>query len=686
MTEALNRLREAVAGKDNPPLLTPFVGTGFSLAATGNADHSSWRGLLLEGIKVCQRVGSPMPPGWPDRMREQLDNADVYTYISVADEVTRRLRAIRGGREFGTWLQSTVGRLKATEEGTKIIDAVCSVGNVIVTTNYDTVIEKAKEGWYPYTREEPGYGSPPPNKNAVLHMHGVAENPGSIILSSAHYQELSKDDLALVFNNSLFASRRFIFIGCGDGLNDPNISALMEFTHRVFEERKIETEHYLLVPGGQLRQFNEHPISPFVVPVAYGSDFNELTPFLQKLLTGEEVEASQDPDEYDRRAAARPRTALLDLAEPAWEKLQAVQDAIRRAVRRMEQVENRGAAPDGMTGWDLRDQKSVHEQLAASVRGPTTLLESCLVEVVSGFKEAERDVGRLMAPRYSKFAADLKQLIDTVSELEDQTWQLRRRVADARDDLKERAGRFGDYSLPHDALLRAHDSVDHAHDIVRSLKEGLDRLQADGAGNRPTTQPAEQEPDRTAAGPDGAGRPDLRVVVSTAPAARRGTATPDASPAARSPAPEPEQTAATSVRVPLLSDIAAGELALTDAENVREYLELPSDLVRGKEVYLLEVKGDSMSGEAGVLEGDYVIVEHGSRWNNGDMVVVFVEGEGATLKHIWHDDTSIYLQPSNPAWEPKTLDPSEGLHVQGKVIGVIRRHISVARRRPRPTQ
>ncbi len=685
MTEALNRLREAVAGKGKPPLLTPFVGTGFSLAATGNADHASWRGLLLEGIKVCQRVGSPMPPGWPDRMREQLDNADVYTYISVADEVTRRLRAIRGGREFGTWLQSTVGRLNATEEGMKIIDAVCSVGNVIVTTNYDTVIEKAKEGWYPYTREQPGYGSPPPDENAVLHMHGVAENPGSIILSSAHYQELSKDDLALVFNNSLFASRRFIFIGCGDGLNDPNIAALMEFMHRVFGERK-EREHYLLVPGGQLRQFNEHPISPFVVPVAYGSEFNELTPFLEKLLTGEEVEASQDPDEYERRAAARPRTALLDLAEPAWEKLQAAQDALRRAARRMEQVENRGTAPEGMTGWDLRDQKSVHEQLAASVRGPATLLESCLVEVVSGFKEAERDVGRLMAPRYSKFAADLKQLIDTVSDLEDQAWQLRRRVADARDDLKERAGRFGDYSPPCDALLHAYDSVEHAHDIVRSLKEGLHPLQADAAGNRPTTQPAEQEPDRTAAAPDGTGKPDLRVVGGTAPAARRGTAAPDASPSARSPAPQPEQTVETSVPVPLLSDIAAGELTLTDAENVREYLELPAELARGKEVYLLEVTGDSMTGEAGVLEGDYVIVDHGSRWNNGDMVVVFVEGEGATLKHIWHDGTSIYLQPSNPALEPKTLALSEDLHVQGKVIGVIRRHISVARRRPRPTQ
>jgi SOS-response transcriptional repressor LexA len=629
-----------------------------------------------------------MPPGWPDRMREQLDNADVYTYISVADEVTRRLRAVRGGREFGTWLQSTVGRLKATEEGMKIVDAVCSVGNVIVTTNYDTVIEKAKRGWYPYTREEPGYGSPPPKKNAVLHMHGVAGNPGSIILSSAHYQELSKDALARVFNHGLFASRRFIFIGCGDGLNDPNISALMEFMHRVFEEGKIETEHYLLVPGGQLRQFNEHPISPFVVPVAYGSGFDELTPFLQKLLTGKEVEASQDPDEYDRRAAARPRTALLDLAEPAWEKLQVVRDALRRAVRRMEQVENRGAAPDGMTGWDLRDQKSVHEQLAASVRGPATLLESCLVEVVSGFKDAERDVGQLMAPRYTKFAADLKQLIDTVSELEDQTWQLRGRVADTRNDLQERAGRFGDYSLPRDSLLRAHDSIEHAHDIASSLKDGLDPLQADAAGNRPTTQPGEQEPDRVAAaGQDGTDKPDLRVVGGTAPAAPREMAAPYAPPPARPPAPEPEQTAKTNLRrVPVLSDITAGELTLTDVENGGDYLVLPPELVRGNQVYLLKVKGHSMTGEAGVLEGDYVIVDHGSSWNNGDMVVVFVEGEGATLKRIWHDGTSIYLQPSNPANEPIILGPSEDPHIQGKVTGVIRGNISAAPRRPRPRQ
>jgi SOS-response transcriptional repressor LexA len=312
------------------------------------------------------------------------------------------------------------------------------------------------------------------------------------------------------------------------------------------------------------------------------------------------------------------------------------------------------------------------------------------VEVVSGFKDAERDVGRLMAPRYTKFAADLKQLIETVSELENQTWQLRGRVADAREDLQERAGRYGDYSPACGALTRAHDSIENAHDIASSLKEGLGPLRAEAAGNGPTAEPAEQEPDRSAAAaePDGTSKPDLRVVGRTAPATPRGTAEPAIPPAIDVPTPEPEpapepgQAAETSVRrVPLLSDIAAGELTMTDAENARDYLELPAELVRGQDVYLLRVKGDSMTGEDGVLEGDYVIVDPGSSWNNGDMVVVFVEGEGATLKRIWHDGTSIYLQPSNPSHEPITLGPDKDPRIQGKVIGVVKGHISAARRR-----
>ena len=61
MTEALDRLCEAMA---DMPGLTPFVGTGVSLAATGGAPQASWRGLIVNGVGVCERVVSPLPPGW----------------------------------------------------------------------------------------------------------------------------------------------------------------------------------------------------------------------------------------------------------------------------------------------------------------------------------------------------------------------------------------------------------------------------------------------------------------------------------------------------------------------------------------------------------------------------------------------------------------------------------------------
>jgi SOS-response transcriptional repressor LexA len=213
----------------------------------------------------------------------------------------------------------------------------------------------------------------------------------------------------------------------------------------------------------------------------------------------------------------------------------------------------------------------------------------------------------------------------------------------------------------------------------------LDRLQADAAEIASATESPARKPDLTSDAESA--KPDLQVVRDTAPAKLRGTAEPDLPPAADVPAAKPGEIAGTSLRpVPLVGEIAAGELTLSDDENVRGYLALPDQHLRGDEVYLLEVRGDSMTGEDDVLEGDYVVVDHGASWSNGDMVVVFVEGEGATLKRIWRDRASIFLQPSNPAHEPITLRPDVDLHYQGKVIGVIRWRISTARRRRRPSR
>ena len=232
-------------------------------------------------------------------MKDRVNDADVITYAAVSDEIAQRLRAVHGGREFDSWIGRSIGGLRPTPEGQQLIAVVRSLGKVIVTTNYDTLIEDLEPRWSSYTWTDHEYTAAPRKTELVLHLSGVAREPRSIILSSADYGRFSNDQLAQVFNKSLFGSLRFIFIGCGDDLNDPDSAPLIDFVNNM--TLYGSQEHYILVRGGQLQQFIERPLSPLITPVAYGSSFSELTPFLMKLAAGDEIDVSQDPRSYERR-------------------------------------------------------------------------------------------------------------------------------------------------------------------------------------------------------------------------------------------------------------------------------------------------------------------------------------------------------------------------------------------------
>ena len=124
-------------------------------------------------------------------------------------------------------------------------------------------------------------------------------------------------------------------------------------------------------------------------------------------------------------------------------------------------------------------------------------------------------------------------------------------------------------------------------------------------------------------------------------------------------------------RLPLVGEIAAGGPLLAD-QNVEEYLAVPEPLSRGGEEFLLRVKGDSMV-DAGILDGDYVVVQRRQSAENGDIVVALAGedelADEATVKRFSRENGRIRLQPENEALEPIYAD-----HVQilGKVIGVFR--------------
>jgi repressor LexA len=127
------------------------------------------------------------------------------------------------------------------------------------------------------------------------------------------------------------------------------------------------------------------------------------------------------------------------------------------------------------------------------------------------------------------------------------------------------------------------------------------------------------------------------------------------------------------VRVlPLVGEIAAGGPLLAE-ENVEEHLAVPDTLSRGGEEFLLRVKGDSMI-DAGILEGDYVVVQRQQTAKDGDIVVALAgqdeAADEATVKRFFRESGRVRLQPENSTMEP--LYP-EHVSILGKVVGVFRR-------------
>lgn len=118
--------------------------------------------------------------------------------------------------------------------------------------------------------------------------------------------------------------------------------------------------------------------------------------------------------------------------------------------------------------------------------------------------------------------------------------------------------------------------------------------------------------------------------------------------------------------VPIVGRVAAGEPLLAE-QNIEDYFPIPTEFLPNNQTFLLKVRGESMIN-AGILDGDYVLVEQRQTASNGEMVVALIE-DGATVKTFYKEEGVIRLQPEND-----TMDPiiARDVMILGKVIGVFR--------------
>lgn len=131
------------------------------------------------------------------------------------------------------------------------------------------------------------------------------------------------------------------------------------------------------------------------------------------------------------------------------------------------------------------------------------------------------------------------------------------------------------------------------------------------------------------------------------------------------------ETTPAETSIPLLGKIAAGT-PIAAIAHPSTYISPPTELIGRGEYFALEIEGDSMI-EAGILDGDTVLIERREQANNGEIVVALIDEEEATLKRLRRRGESIALEPANTAYETRIFGPDR-VRIQGRLAGLIRRY------------
>jgi repressor LexA len=137
------------------------------------------------------------------------------------------------------------------------------------------------------------------------------------------------------------------------------------------------------------------------------------------------------------------------------------------------------------------------------------------------------------------------------------------------------------------------------------------------------------------------------------------------------PVANPETDSDQQVAIPVMGRIAAGT-PISALQNRSHTINLPPDLLSSGEHFALEVRGDSMI-EAGILDGDIVVVKKQDTADTGDIIVALIDEEEATLKRLRKRGASIALEAANPAYETRIFGPDR-VRIQGRLVSLLRKY------------
>jgi len=222
------------------PQVLLVVGSGVSFGATGEPT-ATWKGLLLDGVDHLERLGKWTP------QRAQAERTlilDSFGTEFVLDEVLQRADSLSialgapDGAAFIEWLGASLGTLKPLAGRTGVLDALrelVDAGALLLTTNYDDLACVAT-GLPAVTWEEPEEVLRVVNRasRGVIHIHGHWRRPSSLIFGKKSYDRIAEARDLQSTLQGLWQQWHWVFVGCGSGLDDPNLGRLLSWGRERF--------------------------------------------------------------------------------------------------------------------------------------------------------------------------------------------------------------------------------------------------------------------------------------------------------------------------------------------------------------------------------------------------------------------------------------------------------------------
>ncbi|WP_407755581.1 tetratricopeptide repeat protein [Archangium sp.] len=219
--------------------------------------------------------------GWDERVLNQLSAGDLDELLGAAEAVSRKLGAPDKGT-YRSWLSESFKNLKA--ERWDVLHALRDLGVPLATTNYDHLLEDATGletvTWQQGPEVELTLQG---EQKAILHLHGSWKVPESVILGIRDYERILGDEHAQAIEKAIGSLRTLVFVGCGSGLDDPNMGAMLHWVKKIVS--KSTRPHYVLVRDGDVAALEkDFPRTGKIRAVGYGKDFDALGPFLRSLV------------------------------------------------------------------------------------------------------------------------------------------------------------------------------------------------------------------------------------------------------------------------------------------------------------------------------------------------------------------------------------------------------------------